>query len=106
MKDKTNYNKLSILKRFAGFFTRTLDRIADHGSDEQIPEFLFDIRYLMTQKLSNKKEHLEFLKSYVEELSTNKKYVLKPSFSNPANNPKSDTYKTEKAYFVVEQIII
>ena len=45
---RTKFNKLCILKRFAVFFTRTLDKIADHDEDELIPEFLFDIRYLMT----------------------------------------------------------
>ena len=97
MENSTNFNKLSILKRFAAFYTQTLDKIASPGKDELIPEFLFNIRHLITRKLSNKREHLEFLKSYVKELNKHEKYDLKPAkAAQPENDPESAEYKAQK----------
>jgi len=72
-----------------------LDKIASPNKDEILPEYLFNIRHLITSKLSNKKEHLEFLKTYMKELVKNEKYDLSlvKKSTLPENNHESDEYK-------------
>jgi len=86
--NEADYRQYKTLKRFAAFYTRTIDKIASPKDNELIPEFLFDIRHLITQKLLNSNEQLEFLKSYIKLLNGSEKYDLgakKKSDGTPKN---------------------
>ena len=70
-------SKLYSLKILARYLTVTLDKIASCILDDtKIPEFLFDIRYLIVMKVPQAKEKFAYVLRYVENLKKTKLFDI------------------------------